>query len=52
MIGAGSYREVATLANPPNDAGDVAAELKTLRFKVTRGVDLDQAALERAIAGR
>jgi uncharacterized caspase-like protein len=52
VIGAGSYREVATLANPPNDARDVAAELKTLRFNVTRGVTLDQAAMERAIAGR
>jgi TPR repeat protein len=50
VIGNGSYREVATLANPPNDARDVAAELKTLGFKVTLGVDLDQAAMERAIA--
>jgi uncharacterized caspase-like protein len=52
VIGNGSYREVATLANPPNDARDIAAELKTLGFKVTLGVDLDQAAMERAIAGR
>jgi TPR repeat protein len=50
VIGNGSYREVATLANPPNDARDVAAELKTLGFKVTLGVDLDQASMERAIA--
>jgi TPR repeat protein len=50
VIGNGSYREVATLANPPNDARDVAAELKTLGFKVTLGVDLDQAGMERAIA--
>jgi hypothetical protein len=50
VIGNGSYREVATLANPPNDARDVAAELRTLGFKVTLGVDLDQASMERAIA--
>ena len=52
VIGNGAYRDVATLANPPNDARDVAAELKTSRFNVTRGVTLDQAAMERAIAGR
>ena len=50
VIGNGSYREVATLANPPNDARDVAAELRTLGFKVTLGVDLDQASMDRAIA--
>ncbi|WP_158814843.1 caspase family protein [Methylocapsa sp. S129] len=50
VIGNGAYREVATLANPPNDAVDVAAELKTLGFKVTTGVNLDQAGMERAIA--
>ena len=50
VIGNGAYREVATLANPPNDAKDIGAELKTLGFKVTTGVDLDQAGMERAIA--
>jgi TPR repeat protein len=50
VIGNGAYREVAKLANPLNDASDIAAELKTLGFKVTLGVDLDQAGMERAIA--
>jgi tetratricopeptide (TPR) repeat protein len=50
VIGNGAYREVATLANPPNDAKDVAAELSTLGFKVTVGADLDQASMERKIA--
>jgi TPR repeat protein len=50
VIGNGGYRDIATLANPPNDAQDVAAELKTLGFKVTTGVDLDQADMEREIA--
>jgi TPR repeat protein len=49
VIGNGAYREVTALTNPPNDARDVAAELKTLGFKVTTGVDLDQAGMERAI---
>jgi tetratricopeptide (TPR) repeat protein len=50
VIGNGAYREIAALANPPDDARDVAAELKTLGFKVTVGVDLDQADMERKIA--
>jgi TPR repeat protein len=49
VIGNGDYRSVATLANPPNDAQDVAAELKSLGFRVTVGVNLDQAGMERAI---
>ncbi len=50
VIGNGAYRSVAALANPPNDAKDVAAELGALGFKVTVGEDLDQATMERKIA--
>lgn len=50
VIGNGNYREIATLANPPNDAKDVGAELAALGFTVTTGVDLDQADMEREIA--
>ena len=50
VIGNGAYREIAALANPPDDAKDVSAELKALGFKVTTGVDLDQASMEREIA--
>jgi len=50
VIGNGAYREVTPLANPPNDAKDVAAELGTLGFKVIIGEDLDQASMERRIA--
>jgi TPR repeat protein len=50
LIGNGAYRHVATLDNPPNDASDIAAELRALGFKVTLGVDLDQTHMERAIA--
>lgn len=50
VIGNGGYKAVSQLANPPNDAGDVAESLKTLGFNVTLGVDLDQAQMRRAIA--
>ena len=50
VIGNGAYRDIAALANPPNDAKDVAAELGSLGFKVTVGEDLDQATMERKIA--
>ena len=43
VIGNGAYQAVPALANPPNDARDVAEALKSLGFSVTLGVDLDQA---------
>ena len=50
VIGNGGYRAIRELANPPNDARDVAEALKSLGFRVTLGVDLDQAGMRRAIA--
>ena len=50
VIGNGGYKAVPELANPPNDAKDVAEALKSLGFTVTLGVDLDQAQMQRAIA--
>src|SRR5271157_2501498 len=50
IIANGAYKDVPALANPPNDARDVAAALKSLGFKVTLGIDLDQAAMQRTIA--
>jgi hypothetical protein len=50
VIGNGQYRSVPALANPPSDAKDVAAELESVGFKVTLGVDLDLAGMQRAIA--
>jgi hypothetical protein len=35
VIGNGAYRNVPTLLNPPNDAGDIAAALKRLGFTVS-----------------
>jgi TPR repeat protein len=49
VIGNGAYKSVPALANPPNDAEDVAATLKSLGFKVTLKLDLDLAAMQRAI---
>ncbi len=49
VIGNGAYRNVPALANPPNDAKDIAAALKSLGFKVTLKLDLDLAAMQRAI---
>ena len=50
VIGNGAYKGVPALANPPNDAKDIAAALKSLGFTVTLGIDLDQAGMQRAIA--
>jgi len=49
VIGEGGYHSVPELANPPNDARDVAEALKALSFAVTLGVDLDQARMQQAI---
>ena len=50
VIGNGAYQSAPVLANPPNDASDVAESLKSLGFKVTLGVNLDQAGMHRAVA--
>lgn len=42
VIGNSSYEHVPTLANPSNDAGDMAAVLKSLGFEVVEGSDLKQ----------
>ena len=49
VIGNGAYRNVPALTNPPNDARDIAAALKSLGFNVTLKLDLDLAAMQRAI---
>jgi TPR repeat protein len=49
VIGNGAYRYVPALANPPNDAKDVAVAMKSLGFKVTLKLDLDLVAMQRAI---
>ena len=49
VIGNSDYRNVPALANPRNDAEDVAAALKRLGFQTTVGLDADRAAMEKAI---
>ena len=49
VIGNGAYKTVPALANPPHDAEDVAATLKSLGFKVTLKVNLGLAAMQRAV---
>ncbi len=49
VIGEGAYQSAPQLANPPNDARDIAQTLRTLGFEVTLSLDLDQAQMGRAI---
>ncbi len=49
VIGNAAYEEAAPLANPVNDAVDVAARLRGLGFRVIEGHDLEKRALERRI---
>ena len=49
VIGNGAYKNAPTLANPKNDAEDMAAALRALGFTVVLGVDLNRAAMERKI---
>ncbi len=46
VIGNGAYINASKLANPPNDAADVAAALRKLGFDVVEGRDLDKRAME------
>ena len=42
VIGNGSYTKAPPLKNPPNDARDMAATLRTLGFDVTSGINTNQ----------
>jgi len=46
VVGNSAYSAVAPLANPANDAADVAAKLKGLGFTVITGIDLDVAGFD------
>jgi hypothetical protein len=48
VIGNGDYRNTTKLANPRNDATDVAAALKRLGFSTIVGLDLDKAGMDDA----
>ena len=49
VIGNSDYRDAPALANPRNDAEDVAAALKRLGFETTVALDADRAGMEKAI---
>ncbi|HKO63556.1 MAG TPA: caspase family protein [Pyrinomonadaceae bacterium] len=49
VIGNGAYTAAPGLKNPPNDARDMAAMLKTLGFEVSSGVNLNQREMKRLI---
>jgi hypothetical protein len=46
VIGNGDYKHTSRLANPRNDATDVAAALKRLGFETIVGLDLDKAGMD------
>jgi hypothetical protein len=48
VIGNAAYRNTTPLANPKNDAADVAAALKTLGFETILETDLDKRAMDDA----
>jgi uncharacterized caspase-like protein len=49
VIGNGTYEEAGALANPTNDARDIAAKLRSVGFEVIEGTDLSKRAMERKI---
>jgi phosphate transport system substrate-binding protein len=49
VIGNSAYVHAPELANPRNDATDMAAALRALGFTVVDGVDLDKPALDRKL---
>ena len=50
VIGNSAYRNTQALANPRNDAEDVAAALGKLGFSVITGIDLDRAGMAARLA--
>ena len=49
VIGNSAYKHTAQLANPVNDATDMAAVLKKRGFEVIQGFDLDKSAFDRKV---
>ncbi|MCL2805458.1 MAG: SUMF1/EgtB/PvdO family nonheme iron enzyme [Treponema sp.] len=50
VIGNGSYTTIERLANPVNDASDIAAKLRTLGYQVELHTNLGNAAMNRVIS--
>jgi uncharacterized caspase-like protein len=49
VVGNSAYKHASALANPKNDAADLAALLRRLDFEVVEGHDLDKASMDRTI---
>ena len=49
IVGNGAYQNASTLANPPNDARDIAAALSGLGFQVISGTDLDKRGFDQKV---
>jgi hypothetical protein len=49
VIGNGAYTSAPPLKNPPNDARDMSASLRTLGFDVTSGINANQKDMKRLI---
>ncbi|MBR0695622.1 caspase family protein [Bradyrhizobium lablabi] len=49
IVGNGSYRYVASLSNPPNDASDIGDAFKRVGFKVSRLLNVDRLEFLRAL---
>ena len=49
VVGNSTYAHTGTLANPRNDAGDMAAALKAAGFDVISALDADKRAFDRAL---
>src|SRR6266403_5542421 len=49
IVGNGSYRYVASLSNPPNDASDVGDAFRRVGFKVSRLMNADRLEFLRAL---
>jgi invasion protein IalB len=49
VIGNSAYKHAGELANPRNDAVDIAAALKRLNFQVVEGFDLNKVSFDRKV---
>ncbi len=49
IVGNSSYQHAPRLSNPGNDAGDMAAKLRSLGFEVVDGIDLGKRDMEKRI---
>jgi uncharacterized caspase-like protein len=49
VVGNSNYAQVGTLANPANDANDIASALKAAGFEVILGIDVDKREFDKKV---